>query len=418
MIQGQKSIGIKKRHMKIFKSFTKSVLPVLFSDPLWHLPSTFKWSQPMQSRSNQDDKVIHDSVFKYSEHDIIPTSHATKGFVSHSNEYDFASNISAAALHGNALIQVVLMQMIKSLSSILETDFIEYMPAVLYPLLQKTSDINCNLVQTAALETLTAVSLSSGYTSFDEMLSIHFRYIIEVFSSELQGPFLLKSEQHLRQQAVCFYSLHTVVKLILQSLIQKREVNKSSDHSSDVINETQIVLLIDMVQSINTWFNINFRKSVMDLVTLLIVPLGMLKVFNGCIEYMDSVLQVSFDMPKTPESHDDSPWIHLLLQFECDTDNHSDDEPTILNGRQGFQQHLSTQDHENDTKPVEELSKEIKPVLSGETLGRLVSIIRQVMLTNSVFVSTPDLKLQRESCDLFNRSFHLLYTIQLHSKVS
>ena len=358
---------------------------------------------------------MHDSVFKYSEHHIIPTSKATKGIVGQSTDHEFVSNVSATALHGNALLHMIFMQMIEALSSILETNFNECLPTVLYPLLQKASDINSAIVQRTSLDTITAVSLSSGYRSFEEMLSTYFRYIVEVFTSELQGSFLFHSEKHLREQAVCFYSLHTVIKLILQSLTKQKESERNTDSRCPPIDETQLMVLMDMIQTINTWFNKNFKKSVKNLVTMMVVPLGMLQVFKACTEYMDSLLQVS-NVPEAQELNNDSPWMDLLLQFECDNDNEDDD--ITINGREGFQQYLTSKDHDLNIELLEDTNEdEREQVLSSETLKRLIGIIQQVMLTNSMFLSIPDLRLQRESCDLFSNSFHLLNTIQCFGKV-
>mmetsp|Transcript_22663 Transcript_22663/g.33874 ORF Transcript_22663/g.33874 Transcript_22663/m.33874 type:complete len:450 (+) Transcript_22663:938-2287(+) len=219
------------------------------------------------------------------------------------------------------------------------------------------------MVQKAALDTLVSVSLSSGYKSFDQMLSAHFRYIIEVFSLELQGPFFIQSEEQLREQAVCFYSLHTIVRFILKDRVEESGQARGVDRSNDLDDETEFMVLIDMMQTINDWFNKNFKKSVIDLVKLMVVPLGMLQVFKGCTEYIDSLLQ-----------------LHMKAHQNTYIDK--------------------------------------KLVLSSDTLSRLINTMKRTMLTNSIFLSTPDLKLQREACDLFVTCFHLLSTVQRYTKDS
>ncbi len=360
LMKGQEQMGLNKRHAKIFKSFSKSVLPILFSDPLWQLPTTFQWAQPMKGKIQKNTKSIQGSVFGYSQRHLIPTSKISDTPFE-KKENPFISDISAAALNGNGLLQINFMQIIETLSSILGTSFAEYIPTILYPLLQKTSDINSAIVQKASLDTLKSISLSSGYKSLDEMLSTYFRYIIEVFSLELQAPFVLKSEDQLRQQAVCFYSLHAIVRFILTNAIKENGPRRSEDCTH--ICDDRFMALIDIIQTINDWFNKNFKKNLEDLVQLMVVPLGMVQVFKGCTEYIDSLLQ-------------------FYMKIHSNTDK------------------------------VEKL------ILPSNILSRLIDTIKQMMLTNSMFLSIPDLKLQRESCDLFGNCFHLLSTIQSYTKVS
>ena len=404
MIRGQAHKGkMKKRHLKILDSFTKSVLPIVLGDLLWQLPTTFSWASPLNEHNDKNSTEI---IFKQSVTGIIPTSSTTKDLVFNIDEHGYDSNISAAALNGNASIQTVFMQMIEVLSSILGAQFTEYIPVVLYPLLQKTSDVNCALVQTSSFDTLSAISLSSGYKSFDEMLSVQFRYIIEIFSMELQGSFL-QSEKHLRQQAVCFYSLHTIVKFILKSLIEQRNSEQKMNNDSPLVDDTQLMVIMEMIQTINAWFNKSFNKSINTLVTFMMVPLSMLQVFNVCMEYVDSQLHFRYDDSRESNSPDENDWTNLLLQFECDEVNEN-----FKDGQEGFKQHLSSQNNSSNKDLPESNEKCFKSVLSVKILGRLALIIQQVMMTNSVFLSIPELKLQKESCDLLSQSFRLLYTLQ------
>lgn len=368
LIKGQAQVKhIKKRMLEVFASFTQSTLPVILGELLWQLPTPFMWA-----------------------------SNSINDLISRDNELAYDSNISSASLHGNGLMQSSFMEMIEALSSIFGHKFNDYIPVVLYPLLQKTSDINCDALKERAFHTMTTFSLLSGYTSFDNMLSVHFRYIIEIFSMELRGSFI-KSKKHLRQQAVCFYSLHKVVQYLLKSLTEKRQQLDCFDKEYYSSDETQLMTLMDMVQTINVWFNTNFNMSIKSLTILMVVPLSMLQVFKLCIEYMNMLVKFRNGKPDKQALRDDYfPWTHLLLEFEC-----IDDQEESPKDKGKFE--LSSGD-------------DIDAALSTIILSRLIVTMRQVMMTNSVILSLPELKVQKESCDLLRQSLILLSTIQFHCK--
>ncbi len=406
MIKGQALLGVtKKRDIKIFTSFTQSVLPIILGDTLWQLPSTFSWASKMKQRK---DNSVHHSMFKHDRNKIIPTSTEVRNITLRNSSLDYDSHVYSASLNGNAMILSMFIQMIQALSSILGNKFNDFIPVVLYPLLQKTSDINCVILQRASFDTMTQISLSSGYASVDKMLSVQFRFIVEIISVELRGSFL-ESEKHLRQQAVCFYSLHKVLKFMLESLTSEREQMKVTETDSTSIDNTQLIVLLDMMQTINSWFNNNFKKDIKSLIALMMVPLSMMQVFKACIEYMDILVKFHSKDDTNIQSLQDEEfdWRHLLLQFHCDHENLEthcgqkpipvDEDPTIVN---------LTLDNEEKVVGV--------PLLPAGILMRLKSTLGQVMLTNSVLLSLPELKLQREACDLLTQSFHLLHTVQEH----
>lgn len=406
MIKGQALIGVtKKRDFKILTSFTQSVLPIILGNTLWQLPSTFSWASKMKQRK---DNIVNDSMFKHDRNQIIPTSAEVRNITLHNSASEYDPHVYSASLNGNAMMQSMFIQMIQALSSILGNKFNDFIPVVLYPLLQKTSDINCVILQKTAFDTIKQMSLSSGYASVDEMLSVQFRFIVEIISVELRGSFL-ESENHLRQQAVCFYSLHKVLKFMLESLTSERNQIQTTEMDSTTIDNTQLIVLLDMMQTINSWFNNNFKKDIKSLVALMMVPLSMLQVFKACIEYMDILVKFhSKDETNTQSLQDEEfNWRHLLLQFQCDHENVEthcgqksipvDEDPTNVN---------VILDNEEKVVGV--------PLLPAGILMRLKSTLGQVMLTNSVLLSLPELKIQREACDLLRQSFYLLHTLQEH----
>jgi len=373
--------------MKMFKYFAQSILPIIIGDTFWQLPTSFLWASSVNQSGDN-------TMFTVNKNKLIPTSKAIREITREtSNLSDFDSNIAASALHGNALLISAFMEIIEGLASILGTEFVDFIPAILYPILQKTSDINSVFLQQRAIDTLITVSTSSGYTSFEFMLSTHFRYIIDVFSVELRGSTFLLYENHLRQQAICFYSLHKIIKIMLESLLKEKKFANTIANNHLAYDETTLADLMDMIQTVNTWFNTNFKKNTNSLIIEMTVPLSMVQVFNSCFEYMNAVIEFDKSDITISTIKDESHWTDLLLQFEL-----------IENNDKGA---VSTRNSTHS--PL--LSQ---PLLSSRILMRLSDTIRQVMLTNSVILSLPELRLQREACDLLRQSFYLLHTMQNH----
>ena len=324
----------------------------------------------------------------------MPTSSSIVKTNSSQYRSNLFSDVSFIALHGNSLVQCALMALVSGLAELHTTNFQQYMTSVLYPLLQKTSDMNCNAVQSSAIDTLQRIALVCELGSFEDLLSHNFRFIIEVFTSQLQTSFFVKTEKHVYQQAIGFYTLQTVMKVLKQSKIQAAVSSDNLKTSEDY--ESHIVLVAGMIKTLNDWFVKNFNKGTHDLASVMVIPKGILEVFIMCIDYIQTHFATKMKISKMKT--DDFHWMNLLIQFELD------DSPCSSN---------TTGDLNHKCPSPASPDK----VLSIDTMKEIVGVIQKIMLTNSVFLSIPDLKIQKLSCDMFNKAFYLLHTVQQHCKV-
>ena len=382
------------RQVESLDAFTISTLPILFSDHFWQLPTTSNWASRTKLESKGVDCTNHIKVIQNSSYDFVPTSNSivrTKPFQYTSNLF---SDVSFVALHGNSLVQCGLMALVCGLAELHTKHFQQYMTSVLYPLLQKTSDVNCNAVQQSAIDTLQRIAVVCELGSFEDLLSHNFRFIIEVFTSQLQTSFFVQTEKHVHQQSIGFCTLQTVMKFLKQSNIQAGILSSNLNRSDDY--QSNIMLVVGMMKTLNDWFVKNFNKGIHALASVMVIPNGMLEVFIMCVEYIQTHFATKKEKSKTKT--DEFHWMNLLIQFELD-------------------------DNPSNRKKTEDLNHNCfapaspEKVLSIDTMKEIIGVIQKVMLTNSVFLSIPDLKIQKLSCDMFNTAFSLLHSVQQYCKV-
>ena len=378
---------MKKRDLKLFLSFSRSILPVVLGEFIWQLPTNHKWtSSIIPYNNNLVDDPHGKSLISIKKLNDIVVGNKHQG-----NEL----NVYAASLNGNALLQMSLIDMIVALSKILGSDFGQFMPVVICPFLQKMCDINCVIVQEHTRDAIASLSQSLGFKTSDDMLSYHFRYIIETFEMELRTFFL---QSGMRQQVISFYSLHTVVNFILQSVLEKKKSNHQGKYWSEN-DDAQVMVLLNLLQTINNWFNRSFSKR-SDNMAAMMVPLSMLNVFDICFHYLDCLLgdYCKWDQDKPAESS--SNWSNLLVQFELTEETNSGHDPQ----------------NETISSSSSTRSEEKNQFVSGEFLDTLVLVIKQVMVTLSTLMTVSELKLQKVSCDVLIISFRLLHKVQSLSK--
>lgn len=390
-----------KRHKKKLKtliSLTSTMVPIICSDLLWHLPSSNKWDV-----AKPDDRDKHTSSPSILRDGPLLTSLESLALLPPPSEMaiDSHDKICTEAINGNGTLLVCLMDLISTLAFNLSTDFNKFIPAVLYPLVQKTSDLNSSSVQDAAFLSLHNISNAAGYGSLDNMLDENYSYLMETLISELNTP--QSTETNLRSQAICFYSLHNIIEFML---------NKKEPTADDRVIETKLLLLADMQASMTKWFNAQFRRSTRNLLRNVMVPMGLISVFISSATYLHGILS-SLETAEVRGVGLDSilfQWEDLLLEFE-------EGEPTVaentgLKSTHGIPS-TSTLLNESD-----EESRECRNVkISAHVLGRLSRCLQDVLTINSTLLSLPDLKLQTKACELFSVAFRLLSSIQHHAKV-
>lgn len=387
-------MDLTKHQMNSLNAFSLSILPILFSAHFWQLPTTSAWASSKNVKLKNENH--HTNPFKSQRYDILSTSNLIDNAASSGEQKNILfSDISFSALYGNSLIQCGFIDIIENLRVLIPTHFEQYMTTLLYPLLQKTSDINCSSVQQHALSALQNIALTCGFTSIEKLLSYHLRYIIEVFTSHLQGTILVQTEKQFYQQSHSFYTLQSVMKFLKQPGSLEVSLQDTNRESRDEC-ESKAMLVVDMMKTLNDWFVKNFKKGVNDLVSFIVVPMGMLDVFTTCIEFIQSKFHHIKKKQRKPDN--DFHFMNLLRQFEVGDCISAVD--SFVNTNQSSLTSASNED-----------------IFSSDTFKEMINVIQNVLLTISVYLSIPDLKIQRMSCKFFNDAFRLLSKVQIHCKV-
>ncbi len=391
-----------KRHKKKLKtliSLTSTLIPIICTDILWNLPSS---NQRDFTRSDESSSNIHHVS---SSLELLPLSISSAK--KDAKSYDTV--VYAEALNGNGALVICLMDFVSSLALNLRSDFKKFIPTVLYPLVQKTSDLNSGDVRDAAILSLYNISSATGYSNLEEMLHDNYSYLMETLISELSAP--QKNEIILRSQAICFYSLHNIIEFML-----KRQESVTNEKAF----EMEMLLLIDMQVALTKWFNVQYRETKRKFLQDISVPMGLLSVFISSTAYLHEILSSL----ESKNNHNDGVdsiqfrWEDLLLEFEM---------PGIVEetkGEETKEKEVEMGCDDSSTKEVglsafdtnDDVGK-IK-VVSAHVLSRLTRSLEDVLTINSNLLSHQNLLLQTKACEFFTVAFRLLSSIQHHAKVS
>lgn len=373
----------KKEHLKKSKTLdalASTLIPLICSDVLWQLPS--KSNQIFRDTGRVTSKKRENSdVVSLQSMELAP-------FNSKSISPLDINAVSLEAYNGNGALLVCLMDLISTFVKSVGSKFDKFIPVILYPLIQKASDLNSQSVQEGAHLTLSNISQSTGHSSVQNMLLANYGYLMETLTAELSNPH--RTELDLRSQSICFYSLHNIIEFLLKS--------EGAEKDKDLV-ETNLLLLTDMLSSMTSWFNQQFSRGTDDLLRCIMVPMGLTSVFVSCSTFLHKTLFTLLPIQEGEyPKFEHLEWEALLLEFEI-----NEEEKTEGNDRD---HHKSPP---NKTSPT---------IISGYVLKRLSRDLEQVLTVNSTLLALPDLKLQRKACELFRVTFRALSSIQRHAKVS
>lgn len=365
-----------QKKSKTLDALASTLIPLICSDVLWQLPSKSNVFFGQSGRPGSNEQMVTA---------LTPLHLQTVSTVD-------KTVISFEAYNGNGALLVCLMDVISTLAKSIGAKFDKFIPVILYPLIQKTSDLNSQSVQDGAHLALTIVSQVTGHSSVQNMLIANYGYLMETLTAELSNPY--RTEVDLRSQAICFYSLHNIIEFLLK--------NEGGTEDKDVL-ETNLVLLTDMQSSMTSWFNQQFSRRSNELLRCIMVPMGLTSVLISCSTFLHKSLCTLLPVQEGDGvEYDDMTWTDLMLEFNIESKPATNEEK------------VETNNHDDDTPGT---GKVTPTVISGCVLKRLTRDLQQVLTVNSTLLALPDLKLQRKSCELFRTAFAALSSIQRHAKV-
>jgi hypothetical protein len=366
------------KRLKYIESLSKAILPIIVSDELWKLPTTHECAKLLGATINTSSS--HANIFNSSEAVINLTSN--KGASLKATQYIpilTSSTATTDALVANSMLQTCLLDTILSISSILQDQFRQFIPSLLYPLLSKISDLNSPSVRSASSATIASIAKSSNYTSPEVMLSCNFAYLMEIMTIELKNP--THNGTDFFSQSYCFYSLHSVIKNIIDY--------EGEDHIEPQLLETRILLIVTLLSTMGMWFNRNFKKSTEGLLRSIVVPLSLVRVYHSTFKQLNLLIRDDKSEGKSSRSEVGFKWEKLLVEFQM---IHNLESETV--------------------RRADDSKKKKSNQISLNTLKSLISCADEVLQINTLLLSLPDLKLQCESLDLIKQIYQLLATIQ------
>jgi hypothetical protein len=281
------------------------------------------------------------------------------------------------------------MDLIAKLATTLGPDFIKFVPLILYPIVQKISDLNSRSVQDAAGVTLIKISDATCHFSVQGMLLSNFRYLIETLTTELNNPYV--TDHDLKSQAICFHSLHGMIDLILRS---------TDDTLFDEDIEDRVMLLTDMQRSIVSWFDRQFSRNAQELLSNIAIPLSLSNVLSSILRFLNRCMSsyLPIAQSEVSTSLEQFSWEDLIVEFQTLPIDIGESHHEAIAAMEGSQM----------TSP--------SPV-SSHVLEKLTVDIEQSLLVNATFITLPNVKLQKKACELFLAAFELLFSIQQLAKV-
>lgn len=361
------------RKQKMLLSLASSLIPLLCGDVLWQLPSRSVLCIPKHADCEGNAKLYSSSLSLYSQ-----------------KQGEEDEPISSQALTTNGSLLVCIMNLISTLANCIGSPFSKFIPILLYPLVQKMSEINSQPVRDAAYSTLVNISRVCNYCSMQEMLLSNYNILVEKLSNELGT--INRTEMELHSQTVCFYSLSNVINILLES--QDGQINKET-------SSTRILQLCDMQDSLIEWFGQNFTLNTNALMRYPSIPIGLLSVLGSSIGFVNIILnKLVHECNYGKKEFDDGfQWLDLFIEFELDIDTEQK------------QEGVKKETHMTNAT----LGKSIVP---GHSLGRLTTNLRKILTTTATLITVPNLILQRKACDLFRDIFQAFSLVQTLAKVS
>jgi hypothetical protein len=316
----------------------------------------------------------------------------------------FAQDVSIQALQANALFVSITLDIIGSLSFILQTGILRFLPSILYPIVQKATDINHTFVQQAAQNSLRRICIAADFPSLTDLFSRQIDLLMENITRDLHASSVGSGTQHFYNIIIGINCMLRVVEQLISKFVS--EPLKMKDHKLATIQNLQ---LLDVIEALISWFDANFDKSYQSLTMFIEVPLGLLKVFVVSSRYLSSLIHSDTDFssrhsPSSEIKKNTSPWIDSLHEFLVEPIGHTENEESPHN--------------DNDNRDTTEKDNVHVPANSITFMKRTAKASRRMMSLTSFFFSLEDVRVQRYTCEALKYALLTLGRIENYVKVS
>jgi|GEM_PF-5926529 len=312
----------------------------------------------------------------------------------------YAKDVSLQALQANALFLSFTLEMIGSMSSILRHDILRFIPSIMYPIIQKATDMNHSFVQQAAMKTMHKISIAADFPCLAELFSQNFDLLMEHITRDLNAS-------RIDNNAGNIYNIVIGINCMLRVIEQLISKYMSGSHRIEANEQgaTQNLQLLDVTDSLIAWFATNFDKSKQSLNMFIEVPIGLLKVFIISSQYLSTLIPSNSlskvqHMSSMETKMNPTPWMDSLHEFLV--------EP-----------HGCVQNEIDDDTSVR-VREESVYVSSNMIIfmKRAATASRRMMSLTSFFFSLDDVRVQRHICEALKYALTTLGKIERYVKVS
>eukprot|EP00978_Attheya_sp_CCMP212_P010097 scaffold24247_cov54-Attheya_sp.AAC.7 len=418
-----------KTRKKALHTLVSALVPIIFSAPLWDLPTTF---MVQSTPSTVDGKSLvrgHSATFANESREWRPiqignvrSDHNMRRTI----ESEIHVEISVTALNGNATIICSLMALIDAMTDMMGIQISEFLPIMLYPLFEKAGYTNHSHVQQTALQTLHGISRATEHDSISSLVHQNFDYLLGTMNSKLRA--------HVSSQNT-LYEMPGVVEIVLLNAASVGGSNDDRESQARLrLDNSNVSLLADLISKLMALFEesnggrYNTSADKYDTVS----SLGLVRVFNSAMKYLQQ-LQDTTTLPLITSSNDitegkyreddTQPWLKLLDQFYDHTpiqDGLDDDPLDPLTPEEGFKKYHDAKGNDKSGTMNQNDGEQVPSSQMSSAdmfLGR-IELVQKMVSQSCFLLSMPDLKIQVASCDALTLGFNCLSTIsKLTSKL-
>ena len=292
------------------------------------------------------------------------------------------------------------MDVIAAISGLLRADFGVFLPVVLRKMVQKTSEgINSKYIQNVASESIRNIASHVGYQSSAEVMSTYFLPLINSITMDLRQTW---SEELFFEQSISFHSLYKIIELLLQSFLSLQDQMKKNA----LCDHAHAIILSETLNESFAWFNRCRRHCSQESFDRFMLHLTLIRLFTiGSKYFMAQISEWSTlkDPVRSRNTEEEEPWLDILQLHEISTSHESDENSEAD----------ANQQQDKNTAELEVENSKGKTETGLDIVKKIKVSVMQMMSSSCYFLSSPDLTVQRQSCDMIDHGFLLLNRITL-----
>jgi hypothetical protein len=361
--QSERTSKGERKRLRLLNSLASSILPVATSSPLWDLPTDADFGASSHEPSTGTEYLMQTST-----------------------------PVSAVALRGNAGAMKLLLELVASFCTLLQTDAQTFLSSILSPIVERASSQNVPLVQTAAMTALEQVSRACGFHDAPELICAHFGHLMGSLIGRLRIPGGRLAPGPHEVKAIITVSSTVRTILATASRFESSESIKTLDQAGIASMVELLTLLIERFDHLIAR-KVLGEERLLELVLVCNATFGyLLSSYGACTDAM-----YSYRMEGRNAS-EGQPWRGLLTQFHADSAKLDDVSP-----REGFaiaSDRTSTQTKNGNPPNGMEATLDIS--------SKEIDFVSRLMSRCCYFLSHQSLRMRIASCDTLTSGFRFL----------